>query len=105
MANSLTHSLSLNVCPQTAVVLRQAGKENNKHLSQKGKKYGYLVNGSNSWLIVKSEKRADEAERVFGDEVNITTEGQHHLGTVIGSQEYKDHYCREKILHGMERRN
>ena len=60
-----------------------------KHLSQEGKKYGYLV---------KSEKLADEAERVFGDEVNITTEGQRHLGAVIGSQEHKDHYCREKVL-------
>ena len=50
------------------------------HLSQEGKKYGYLVNGSKSWLIVKSDVLADEAKRVFGEEVNITTEGQRHLG-------------------------
>ena len=68
------------------------------HLSQEGKKYGYLVNGSKSWLIVKSDVLADEAKRVFGDEVNVTTEGQRHLGAVIGSQEFKDQYCREKIL-------
>ena len=68
------------------------------HLSQERKKYGNLVNGSKSWLIVKSEKRADEAERVLGDMVNMTTEGQRHLGAVIGSQEYNDHYCREKVL-------
>ena len=42
------------------------------HLSQEGKKYDYLVNGSNSWLIVKSDVLADEAKRVF------TTEGQRH---------------------------
>ena len=60
------------------------------HLSQEGQKYGYLVNGSNSWLIVKSDVLADEAKRVFGNEVNITTEGQRHLGAVIGSQEFKD---------------
>ena len=35
------------------------------HLSQEGKKYGYLVNGSKSWLIVKSEVLADEAKRVL----------------------------------------
>ena len=29
------------------------------HLSQEGKKYGYLVNGSKSWLIVKSDVLAD----------------------------------------------
>ena len=68
------------------------------HLSQEGKKCGYLVNGSKSWLIVKSDVLADEAKRVFGDEVNVTTEGQRHLGAVIGSQEFKDQYCREKIL-------
>ena len=39
-----------------------------------------------------------EAERVFGDKVNITTEGQRHLGAVIGSQEYKDQYFRENVL-------
>ena len=60
------------------------------------KKYGYLVNGSKNWLIVKSDVLADEAKRVFGDEVNVTTEGQLHLGAVIGSHEFKDQYCREK---------
>ena len=35
---------------------------------------------------------------MFGDEVNITTEGQRHLRVVIGSQELKDQYCREKVL-------
>ena len=60
------------------------------HLSQEGKKYDYLVNGSNSWLIVKSDVLADEAKRVF------TIEGQRHLGAVIGSQKFKDQYCREK---------
>ena len=68
------------------------------HLSQEGKKHGYLVNGSTSWLIVKSDVLVDEAKRVFGDEVNITSEGQRYLGAVIGSQEFKDQYCREKVL-------
>ena len=62
------------------------------HLSQEGKKYGYLVNGSKSWLIVKSEVLGDEAKRVFGDEVNITTEGKRLLGAVIGSHKFKGQY-------------
>ena len=66
------------------------------HLSQEGKKYCYLVNGSKSWLTVKSGVLTDEAKRVFGDEVNVTTEGQRH--SVIGSQEFRDQNCREKIL-------
>ena len=55
---------------------------------------------SSKWIkelaIVKSDEIADEAKRVFGDEV--TTERQRHLRAVIGSQEFKDQYCREKIL-------
>ena len=68
------------------------------HLSQEGKKHGYLVHGSTSWLIVKSDVLVDEAKRVFGDDVNITSEGQRYLEAVIGSQEFKDQYCREKVL-------
>ena len=68
-----------------------------KHLSKEGQKFGYFVNGSKSWLIVKSGELAKEAKRVFGEEVNITTEGQRHLGAVIASQEYKDQYCEEKV--------
>ena len=63
------------------------------HPSQEGiKKYGYLVNGPKSWLIVKSDVLAVGAKRVSGDEVNITTKGQRHLGAVIGSQKFKDQY-------------
>ena len=54
-----------------------------KHLSKERQKFGYLVNGSKSWLIVKSGELAKEAKRVFGEEVNKTTEGQRHLGAVI----------------------
>ena len=35
---------------------------------------------------------------MFGDEVNFTIEGQRHLGAVIGSQEFKYLYCREKVF-------
>ena len=70
------------------------------HLSQEEKKCGYLVNGSKSWLIVKSDVLADDHEekRVSGDEVHFTTEGQRHLGAVIGSQEFKDQYYRKEVL-------
>ena len=37
-----------------------------------------------------------EAEQVFGDEVNISTEGERHLGAVIESEKYEDQYCSEK---------
>ena len=62
------------------------------YLSEEGKKFGYHVNGKKSWLIVKNEEKVNEAETVFGNTVNITSEGKRHLGAVIGSQEYKDEY-------------
>ena len=68
-----------------------------QHLSMEGKKYGYLVNGTKSWLIVKSQALADEAHRVFGDEVNITTDGKRYPGAVIGFKEYNHQFCKEQM--------
>ena len=60
-----------------------------------GKKFGYLVNGEKSWPILKSQELTDEVQTIFGEEVNITTNGKCHVGAVIGSKDYKDHYCKE----------
>ena len=68
-----------------------------KYLEKEGKKYGYIVTGSKSWLITKSESLETEAKLIFGEEVNKTCEGKSHLGTVIGSKDYKDIFCGEKI--------
>ena len=68
-----------------------------KILIVEGKKYEYFVNGKKSWLIVKSEEIAELARSLFGDTVNITTEGKRHLGAVIGSEEYKKEYCDELV--------
>ena len=48
------------------------------YINDINQKYGYLVNGSKKWLIVKSDVLTDEAKRVFRDEVNIKTEIQRH---------------------------
>ena len=58
-----------------------------------GNRFGYYVNRSKSWLIVKTAQAADEARKIFGNSVNITTDGKRHLGAVIGSDEYKSEYC------------
>lgn len=47
--------------------------------------------------MVKEEKRK-EAKTVFSvTNVNITSTGKHHLGAVIGSQEYKNEYVDELV--------
>ena len=35
--------------------------------------------------------------RLGGKEVNITTEGKRHARAVIGSKDYKDDYCTDKV--------
>ena len=59
------------------------------HLSEKGKKYGYLVNGSKSWLIVKSDLLADEEKRVFftnGYKSKLT----YYMHTIESFEDYVD---------------
>ena len=51
----------------------------------------------NTLLIVKSEELAKEARNMFGESVNITAAGKRDLGAVIGSKEYKDEYCIDKV--------
>ena len=48
-----------------------------------------------SWLIVKSQEKNTEAKAIFGDKINITSEGKRHLRAVIGSKVFKNEYCQD----------
>ena len=66
-------------------------------LCRLGPKFGYFPEGRKSWLIVK-EKQVQKVQSVFKDtNIKITTEGQQHLGAVIGSETFKQKYVQEKI--------
>ena len=66
-------------------------------LDIEGPKYGYFPLASKTILIVKEEQKAKAIE-VFGDtEITITTAGERHMGAVIGSQEYKLEYVKNKV--------
>ena len=58
---------------------------------------GYYAKPSKSWLIVKEEYRQLAETTFTGTGLQITTEGQRHLGAVVGSAEYKEEYVRSKI--------
>ena len=46
-----------------------------------GKKYGYFVNESKSWLIIKDNSQLENAKMIFHDTaIKFTTEGKRHLG-------------------------
>ena len=49
-------------------------------------------------LIVKNHTLLPEAERLFGDSgIKITSEGEHHLGAVVGTETYKEQFVRDKV--------
>ena len=67
-----------------------------KTLCMLGLKFGYYPEASKSWLIVK-EKAKQRAFTAFKDTaIKITTEGQRHLGAVIGFSKYKREYVQNK---------
>ena len=67
------------------------------------KKFGYYVNESKRWLIIKTPNHLDHAQNIFKDTgIKITCEGKRHLGVVIGSEDFKSEYVREKITNWTE---
>ena len=66
-------------------------------LLESGPALGYLPNAKKCWLITKPE-REEAAKNVFGETlINITTEGQKHLGAALGSRSYLKEYVEEKV--------
>ena len=58
---------------------------------------GYLPNAKKCWLITKPDKE-ETARKVFaGTAVNVSSQGQRHLGAVLGSREYFEDYVNGKV--------
>ena len=54
-------------------------------LEESGPGSGYFPNAKKCWLIVKPC-------------INVTTEGQKHLGAVLGSRSYLEEYVNDKVV-------
>ena len=66
-------------------------------LQSLGPSYGYFVNASKTWLIVKPEY-LDVARELFKNtSIGITSEDRRHLGASIGSREFTSDYVNEKV--------
>ncbi len=64
-----------------------------------GPSYGYYPNSKKTVLIVKCAEDVPEAERLFGESnVEITVAGERHLGAVVGSEDFKEKYIKDKVL-------
>ena len=68
-------------------------------LQEEGKRFGYLVNAKKSWLILKSSNNLSRAQSIFKDsKIQITTEGQGHLGAALGSESFRESYINDKVI-------
>ena len=64
-----------------------------------GQYYGYFVNVSKTWLVIK-EGLDDKARSAFGDtNVQITSEGRPYLGSALESPHFVNQFVSEKVQH------
>ena len=62
-----------------------------------GPVYGYFVNPSKTWHVVK-EDLCDDAQRLFQDtDIKITMTGRSYLGSTLGNDTSKDYFVSKKI--------
>ena len=67
------------------------------NVQELGPDFGYYVNTTKSWLIVKEEFK-DTAKELFRDsKINITTSGRPYLGSPIGTSEFMSDFVGSKI--------
>ena len=66
-------------------------------LTEAGPDLGYYPNAKKCWLITKPDKK-DLAKAIFeGTAINISTQGQKHLGAALGSRAYLEEYVDGKV--------
>ena len=59
--------------------------------------YGYFVNPSKTWLVVK-EDLYDDAQRLFQDtDIKITIIRKSYLSSTIGIDTFKDSFVSKKV--------
>ena len=68
-----------------------------QHVTTIGPDFGYYPNASKTHLVVKPEL-VSKAKKMFENtEVQISTNGQRHLGAAIGTHEFIEAYAAQKI--------
>ena len=55
------------------------------------------MKASKTWLVEKSPELVLRARQLFGEEVKITSEGHRHIGSALGSDEFKRDLIRSKV--------
>ena len=66
-------------------------------LNDVGPTIGYLPNAKKCWLITQPDKEESAGKVFAGTAVNVSSQGQRHLGAVLGSREYFEDYVNGKV--------
>ena len=67
-------------------------------IAEEGKRYGYYVKPSKSWLVLKDPSQLEETKNLFANSpINITIDGKRHLGAAIGTEIFKNEYMEDKV--------
>ena len=109
LTDKLSDAVNLNHCKQVwyADDSSAAGKLGEirkwwNTLCKEGPAYGYFPLASKTILIVKPEYK-QLADNIFeGSGVQITSEGERHMGAVIGSENFKELYVTKKVTKWVE---
>ena len=67
-------------------------------LEESGPGLGRFPNAKKCWLIVKPCRDEEARELFAGTAINVTTEGQKHLGAALGSRSYLEEYVNDKVV-------
>ena len=59
-------------------------------LNEQGPAFGYFPNAEKTWLLVKDHKREEAIKLFAGSGVSITSDGRRLLGSVIGTNNFKE---------------
>ena len=70
------------------------------NLTEIGPDFGYHPNDKKCWIITKPDREIIVKEAFKGTAINVTVQGQRHLGAAIGSREYVEEYVNEGWLSG-----
>jgi len=62
-----------------------------------GPHFGYFINAKKSWIIIKPHMRAETDQAFQGTGINITTDGQRHLGASLGSNKYREEFVHDLV--------
>ena len=62
-----------------------------------GPHFGYFINAKKSWIIIKPHMQTETEQSFQGTGINITTDGQRHLGASLGTYSYREQFIYGKV--------